>query len=101
MRYATGMTARITKDEVEKLSRGLPTRSKAGSRTVGHRLTAKERVLFEAAKRQGFLKIPAVGLRENVINVYRKWCEAANLSCDIRVASTATSARNPDEPACG
>ena len=85
MRYGTSMTARITKDEVEKLSRGLPTKSKAGSRTIGHRLTVKERILFEAAKRQGFLKIPAVGLRDNVINIYRKWCDAANLPCDIRV----------------
>ena len=83
------MALRITKDEVEKLSRGLPTKSKAGSRTVGHRLTAKERILFEAAKRQGFLKIPAVGLRDNVINIYRKWCEAAGISCDIRIGGSA------------
>jgi hypothetical protein len=86
VRYARSMALRITKDEVDKLSRGLSTRNKVGSRNVGHRLTVKERILFEAAKRQGFLKIPAVGLRENVSNIYRKWCEATGIPCDIRVA---------------
>jgi hypothetical protein len=66
---------KITKDDVEKLSHGKPTRSKAGNRSTGHRLTQKERILFESAKRKGFLKIPLTGLRENVENVYRKWCE--------------------------
>jgi hypothetical protein len=65
----------LTKEDVELLSRGKPTRSKAGSRSVGHRLTQKERILFEAAKRHGFLKIPVTGIRENVKNVYLKWCE--------------------------
>jgi hypothetical protein len=78
------MPKRLTKDEVQKLSRGMPTRSKAGSRSTGHRLTVKERALFEAAKRQGFLKIPVTGVRDNVRNIYRKWCEAAAVPCDIR-----------------
>ena len=56
---------------MENLSRGLPTRSKLGSRSIGHRLTQKERILFEAAQGQGFLKLPLTGLRENVVNVYR------------------------------
>jgi len=64
-----------TKDDIERLSRGLPTRSRVGSRAVGHRLTLKERCLFDAAKRQGFLKLPVTGLRENVVNLYRLWCE--------------------------
>ena len=68
--------SRIDKDDVEKLSRGLPTRSRRGSRAVGHRLTQKERILFEAAQRQGFLKLPVGGIRPNVENVYRLWCEA-------------------------
>lgn len=71
---------KVSKDDVEKLSRGQRTNSKIGSRTVGHRLTQKERAQFEAAKRNGFLKIPAVGLRENVKNVYLKWCEAAGIA---------------------
>jgi hypothetical protein len=73
--------AKVRKDDVERLSRGLPTKARIGSRSVGHRLTEKERILFEAAKRQGFLKIPVGGLRPNVVNVYRKWCEADGREC--------------------
>ncbi len=65
------------RDDVERLSRGKPTKARIGSRRVGHRLTQKERLLFEAAQRQGFLKLPVAGMRENVVNVYRLWCEAA------------------------
>ena len=67
---------RPSKDDVERLSHGQPTRSKIGSRRIGHRLTLKERLLFEAAKKQGFLKIPVTGIRPNVCNVYRLWCAA-------------------------
>ncbi len=67
---------RPTKDDVERLSRGEPTRARIGSRRIGHRLTQKERQLFEAAQRQGFLKIPVTGIRPNVVNVYRLWCAA-------------------------
>jgi hypothetical protein len=75
--------AKVQKDDVERLSRGLPTKARVGSRAVGHRLTEKERILFEAAKRHGFLKIPVGGLRPNVANVYRKWCEAIDRDCII------------------
>lgn len=68
--------AKPDKDDIERLSRGDPTRGRIGHRGVGHRLTQKERILFEAAKRQGFLKIPVAGIRPNVINVYRLWCQA-------------------------
>jgi hypothetical protein len=64
------------KDDVDRLSRGKPTRAKIGSRRISHRLTQKERLLFEAATRQGFLKLPVTGIRPNVLNVYRLWCEA-------------------------
>ena len=67
---------RPNKDDVERLSRGQPTRAKIGSRSVGHRLTQKDRILFEAAQRNGFLKVPVTGIRPNVLNVYRLWCEA-------------------------
>lgn len=63
-------------DDIEKLSRGLPTRSRIGNRSTGHRLTSKERILFEAAKKRGFLKIPCGGARRNLVRVYRLWCEA-------------------------
>jgi hypothetical protein len=68
--------AKPNKDDVERLSRGEPTRARIGSRRIGHRLTQKERLLFEAAQRQGFLKIPVTGIRPNVVNVYRLWCDA-------------------------
>jgi len=64
-------------DDIERLSRGESTRGKIGNRGVAHRLTQKERILFEAAKRQGFLKIPVTGIRKNVINIYRLWCQAS------------------------
>ena len=67
---------RPNKNDVERLSRGQPTRAKIGSRSVGHRLTQRERILFEAAQRNGFLKVPVTGIRPNVLNVYKLWCEA-------------------------
>jgi hypothetical protein len=67
---------RPKKDDVERLSRGQPTRAKIGSRSVGHRLTQREQILFEAAQRNGFLKVPVTGIRPNVLNVYKLWCEA-------------------------
>ncbi len=73
-----------TKDDVERVSRGQPTRGKIGSRKIGHRLTQKERHLFEAARRLGFLKLPVTGIRPNVIHVYRLWCEAAGRPCVVK-----------------
>ena len=66
------------KNDIERLSRGESTRSKIGNRKVGHRLNQKERILFEAAKRQGFLKIPVTGIRKNVLNIYRLWCQSTS-----------------------
>ena len=71
------------KDDIERLSRGKSTQSKIGSRRVPHRLTQKERILFEAAKRQGFLKVPVAGIRPNVLNVYRLSCGAEDRDCVI------------------
>lgn len=80
-------TLKPNQDDIERLSRGEPTRAKIGSRRIGHRLTQKERVLFEAAKRQGYLKLPVVGLRDNVENVYRLWCQATGKDCVVRRGS--------------
>ena len=74
----------ITLDDVERLSKGLSTKSKQGSRKIPHRLTIKERTLFESAKKNGFLKIPYVGVRENLINIYKKWCEVKGREAEIR-----------------
>ena len=75
---------RPSKDDVERLSRGQPTRTKIGSRRISHRLTQKERILFVAAQRQGFLKVPVTGVRVNVLNVYRLWCEAEGREFIVR-----------------
>lgn len=72
------------KNDIERLSRGQGTKAKIGSRSIGHRLTQKERILFESAKRQGFLKIPVVGIRANVRNIYRLWCQAEDRPCIIK-----------------
>lgn len=77
----------INKNDVEKLSRGKPTKSRIGSRQFGHRLTQKERLVFEAAKKMGFLKIPHSGIRKNVMRIYRLWCEAEGRECVIIEAS--------------
>ncbi len=78
------MAIKPSKDDVEHLSRGNATRAKIGSRRIAHRLTQKERLLFEAAKRQGFLKLPVTGIRPNVIHIYRLWCLAEGRACIIQ-----------------
>ena len=88
---------RILRDDVERLSRGEPTRQRIGSRGVPHRLTQRERILFDAAKKNGFLKIPASGIRRNVIQIYRLWCEASNLPCTL----THTADKKQDLPGIG
>jgi hypothetical protein len=72
-----------TKDDLERLGRGKSTRSKIGSRQIPHRLTQKERILFKAAQRQGFLKVPVVGIRPNVLNIYKLWCDAEAKDCIV------------------
>ena len=78
------MKKRISKDDVELLSKGKPSKTKNGSRAIPHRLTVKERTLFEAAKKIGFLKIAANRPRANLINVYKLWCEATNTEFVIK-----------------
>jgi hypothetical protein len=82
--HSTKKRRALSKDDAEHLSRGQPTRSRSGNRGIGHRLTQKERMLFEAAKRFGFLKLPLSGARPNVVNVYRLWCEASDQPCVIK-----------------
>jgi len=77
---------RADQNDVEKLSRGQATKARIGNRRLGHRLTEKERLLFEAAKRQGYLKIPHSGVRRNVIRIYQLWCEVDGRPCIIKEA---------------
>jgi hypothetical protein len=72
-----------TKDDIERLSRGKSTRLRIGSRQIPHRLTQKERILFEVAQRQGFLKVPVAGIRSNVLNIYKLWCDAEGKDCIV------------------
>ena len=74
----------ISRDDVECLSRGRATKSRSGNVRVGHRLTKRERELFERAKRSGYLSLPYAPMRENVMNIYIKWCEATGISPDVR-----------------
>jgi hypothetical protein len=77
------MNAKISKDDVERLSKGLRSKSRSGSRSIPHRLNKKERIIFETAKNKGFLKIPICCTRRNVINIYQLWCEATGIECRI------------------
>jgi hypothetical protein len=74
----------LSKDDVESLSKGCATRSRAGDIRVGHRLTKRERELFERAKRDRYLSLPYSPIRDNVINIYIKWCEAVGIAPDVR-----------------
>lgn len=40
--------------------------------------------MFERAKRNGYLSLPYTPIRENVVNIYLKWCEATGISPDVR-----------------
>jgi hypothetical protein len=66
----------LSLDDVERLSRGESSRSRQGSRAIPHRLTKDERQKFEAAKRRGYLKLPLRTPRDNLLNIYKLWCEA-------------------------
>lgn len=77
---------RISLDDVESLSRGRPSRSKEGSRMLPHRLTQAERVKLEVAKKRGYLKLPINAPRDNLINVYKLWCQAKNIEFIVKTA---------------
>jgi hypothetical protein len=77
------MNRKISKDDVERLSKGLSSKSKTGSRNVPHRLTKKERIVFESAKKVGYLKLPANCRRENLVNIYLLWCQACGIEPKI------------------
>ena len=63
------------KSDILKLTRGESTRSKMGSRAVPHRLRKDESKRFELAIKKGFLELYESD-RPNLLNVYKKWCEA-------------------------
>lgn len=73
---------RISKDDVERLSRGQPAKKKGyGSRGVCHRLDERERDAFERSERIGFVTLDGTGYRRGrkgspLGNVHRQWCDA-------------------------
>ena len=73
---------RPTIDDVERISWGKPAKKKGtGSRGVPHRLNEEERLLFDQARRKGFLEITGSGWRSQrreapLLNSYRSLCDA-------------------------
>jgi hypothetical protein len=73
---------RPTVNDVERISWGKPAKIKGtGSRGVPHRLNGEERLLFDQARRKGFLEVAGSGWRPQrrdapLLNTYRSLCDA-------------------------
>jgi hypothetical protein len=73
---------RISRDDVERLSRGQPSKRRGyGSRNVPHRLNEEEREELERAARKGYLTLLGGGNRRTrkgspLKNIHRQWCDA-------------------------
>jgi len=73
---------RISRDDVERLSRGQPSKKKGyGSRNVPHRLDAAERAEMERAAKKGYVTLSGMGNRRTrkgspLANIHRQWCDA-------------------------
>eukprot|EP00979_Chaetoceros_neogracilis_P000449 scaffold107_cov269-Chaetoceros_neogracile.AAC.41 len=78
---------RPTVQDVESISWGKPAKKKGtGSRGVPHRLNEDERLLFDQARRKGFLEIAGSGWRSQrgdapLVNSYRSLCDARGQVC--------------------
>jgi hypothetical protein len=73
---------RISRDDVERLSRGQPAKNRGyGSRNVPHRLNDEERQEMDRACRKGYITVAGTGYRRErkgspLINIHRQWCDA-------------------------
>ena len=73
---------RPTINYVERISWGKPAKQKGtGSRGIPHRLNEEERLLFDQARRKGFLEVAGSGWRSQrrdapLLNTYRSFCDA-------------------------
>lgn len=73
---------RPTINDVERISWGKPAKQKGtGSRGMPHRLNEEERLLFDQARRKGFLEVAGSGWRSQrrdapLLNTYRSLCDA-------------------------
>lgn len=81
---------RPTVSDVERISWGKPAKKKGtGSRGVPHRLNHdEERLLFDQARRKGFLEVAGSGWRSQrrdapLINSYRSLCDARGQVCIV------------------
>lgn len=78
---------RPTIQDVERISFGKPAKKKGtGSRGVPHRLNEDERLLFDQARRKGFLEVGGSGWRSQrrdapLVNTYRSLCDARAQAC--------------------
>ncbi|KAH7427183.1 hypothetical protein KP509_10G033300 [Ceratopteris richardii] len=78
-------------DDVERLSRGQPSKAKIGSRAVPHRLNEEERKAYELAKKRGYLVRKFQNREYPLSNTYRNFCDAVgwpNLRIDQRPAGS-------------
>jgi len=72
---------------VERISWGKPAKKKGtGSRGVPHRLNEEERLLFDQARKRGFLEVTGSGWRSQrsdapLVNSYRSLCDARGQVC--------------------
>jgi hypothetical protein len=82
---SSSQVKRISKDDVERLSRGQPSKRKGyGSRGVPHRLNDEERAAFERATQvHGFVTVEGnqMGYRRTrkgspLANIHRQWCDS-------------------------
>lgn len=78
----TNTLRRISRDDVERLSRGQPAKKKgSGSRNVPHRLNDVERQELNRAAKRGYVTLNGTGYRRNrkgspLANIHRQWCDA-------------------------
>jgi hypothetical protein len=78
----TNQLRRISRDDVERLSRGQPSKKKGyGSRNVPHRLNDEERAEMDRAAKKGFVSFAGTGNRRTrkgspLANIHRQWCDA-------------------------
>lgn len=78
----TNELRRISRDDVDRLSRGQPSKRKGyGSRNVPHRLNDEERMEMDRAAGKGFLVLTGAGNRRTrkgspLRNIHRQWCDA-------------------------
>ncbi|KAL7566578.1 hypothetical protein ACA910_000644 [Epithemia clementina (nom. ined.)] len=92
---------RISRDDVERLSRGQPAKRKGyGSRAVPHRLNDLERAELNRAQKKGFVSLLGGGNRRTrkgspLANIFRQWCDAREKPQIILYKSTGSESKQP------